>query len=179
MFGSNYFNKNSILRIEKGPFYFKFCILFNFQDPCISFDFLAHFVCASVKVLDNCNSTDLFCQGLFLCFWDFFSLYLKVIPLLQGVILQSQSRLEKTYFITFALIVAFKIPLCYYSFAGREKYPRGRRGGFAKALGRATGAGVRIPPSPPKQFKKSRTALFPGLFHFRKTQLATKVQQNM
>ena len=35
MFGSNYFNKNSILRIEKGPFYFKFCILFNFQDPCI------------------------------------------------------------------------------------------------------------------------------------------------
>ena len=32
-FGSNYFNKNSILRIEKGPFYFKFCILFNFQDP--------------------------------------------------------------------------------------------------------------------------------------------------
>ena len=33
MFGSNYFNKNSILRIEKGPFYFKFCILFNFQDP--------------------------------------------------------------------------------------------------------------------------------------------------
>ena len=34
MFGSNYFNKNSILRIEKGPFYFKFCILFNFQDPC-------------------------------------------------------------------------------------------------------------------------------------------------
>jgi len=39
MFGSNYFNKNSILRIEKGPFYFKFCILFNFQDPRISFDF--------------------------------------------------------------------------------------------------------------------------------------------
>ena len=35
MFGSNYFNKNSILRIEKGPFYFKFCILFNFQDPRI------------------------------------------------------------------------------------------------------------------------------------------------
>ena len=32
-----------------------------------------------------------------------------------------------------------------------EKYPRGRRGGFAKALGRATGAGVRIPPSPPKR----------------------------
>ena len=59
-------------------------------------------------------------------------------------------------------------------FAGREKYPRGRRGGFAKALGRATGAGVRIPPSPPKQIKKSRKALFPGLFHFRKTQLATK-----
>ena len=65
-------------------------------------------------------------------------------------ILQSQSLSEKTYFITFALGVAFKIPLCYYSFAGREKYPRGRRGGFAKALGRATGAGVRIPPSPPK-----------------------------
>ena len=150
MFGSNYFNKNSILRIEKGPFYFKFCILFNFQDPCISFDFPAHLVCASVKVLDNCNSTGLFCQGLFLCFWDFFSLYLKVIPLLSPDILQSQSRPEKTYFITFALGVAFKIPLCYYSFAGREKYPRGRRGGFAKALGRATGAGVRIPPSPPK-----------------------------
>ena len=155
MFGSNYFNKNSILRIEKGPFYFKFCILFNFQDPCISFDFLAHFVCASVKVLDNCNSTDLFCQGLFLCFWDFFSLYLKVIPFLSPDILQSQSLSEKTYFITFALGVAFKIPLCYYSFAGREKYPRGRRGGFAKALGRATGAGVRIPPSPPKMQRAS------------------------
>ena len=151
MFGSNYFNKNSILRIEKGPFYFKFCILFNFQDPCISFDFSAHFVCASVKVLDNCNSTDLFCQGLFLCFYDFFSLYLKVLPLKENAILQSQALIEKTYFITFALIVAFKIPLCYYSFAGREKYPRGRRGGFAKALGRATGAGVRIPPSPPNE----------------------------
>ena len=45
-------------------------------------------------------------------------------------------------------------------FAGREKYPRGRRGGFAKALGRATGAGVRIPPSPPKQIKKSRKDVF-------------------
>ena len=118
-----------------------------------SFDFLALFVCASVKVLDNFNSTDLFCQGLFLCFYDFFSLYLKELPLKENAILQSQALIEKTYFITFALIVAFKIPLCYYSFAGREKYPRGRRGGFAKALGRATGAGVRIPPSPPKQSK--------------------------
>ena len=35
------------------------------------------------------------------------------------------------------------------------------------------------PPSPPKQIKKSRKDIFPGLFHFRKTQLATKVQQNM
>ena len=38
-------------------------------------------------------------------------------------------------------------------FVGTEKYPRGRRGGFAKALGRATGAGVRLPPSPPKLTK--------------------------
>ena len=155
MFGSNYFNKNSILRIEKGPFYFKFCILFNFQDPRFSFDFLLTFLCASVKVLDNCNSADLFCQGLFSWFENFFSLYLKVFPLLSADILQSQSLSEKTYFITFALGVAFKIPLCYYSFAGREKYPRGRRGGFAKALGRATGAGVRIPPSPPKMQRAS------------------------
>ena len=81
-----------------------------------------------------------------------------------NAILHSQRRSEKTYFITSAFIVAFKIPLCYYSFAGREKYPRGRRGGFAKALGRATGAGVRIPPSPPKRIKKSQKALFPGLF---------------
>ena len=50
-FGSNYFNKNSILRIEKGPFYFKFCILFNFQDPRFSFVFRLTFLCASVKVL--------------------------------------------------------------------------------------------------------------------------------
>ena len=121
-----------------------------------TFDFQALFCCASVKVLDNCNSTDLFCQGLFSCFENFFSLYLKVIQLLQALILQSQSRLEKTYFITFALGVAFKMPLCYYSFAGREKYPRGRRGGFAKALGRATGAGVRIPPSPPSSIKPCR-----------------------
>ena len=34
-------------------------------------------------------------------------------------------------------------------FAGKEKYPRGRRGGFAKALGGATRARVRLPPSPP------------------------------
>ena len=150
MFGSNYFNKNSILRIEKGPFYFKFCILFNFQDPRFSFDFRAHLSRASVKVLDYSNAAGPFCQGLFSCFENFFSLYLKVIPLLQAVILQSQSRLEKTYFITFALIVAFKIPLCYYSFAGREKYPRYRMESFAKSLGRATGAGVRITPSPQK-----------------------------
>ena len=39
--------------------------------------------------------------------------------------------------------------LIYFS-RGMEKYPRGRRGGFAKALGRATGARVRIPPSPPR-----------------------------
>ena len=60
-----------------------------------------------------------------------------------------------------------------------EKYPRGRRGGFAKALGRATGAGVRIPPSPPKRIMKSQKALFLGLFHFCKTPNATKVQQNV
>ena len=77
MFGSNYFNKNSILRIEKGPFYFKFCILFNFQDPRFSFDFRLSFSCASVKVLDYSNSVSLFCQELFLGFLDFFSLYLK------------------------------------------------------------------------------------------------------
>ena len=46
-------------------------------------------------------------------------------------------------------------------FAGTEKYPRGRRGGFAKALGRATGAGVRIPPSPPKT---SQTHCLRGFF---------------
>ncbi|MBR2548960.1 MAG: hypothetical protein IKE92_02945, partial [Clostridiales bacterium] len=50
-FGSNYFNKNSILRIEKGPFYFKFCILFNFQDPRFFFDFYAQSNRAFVKVL--------------------------------------------------------------------------------------------------------------------------------
>ena len=32
-----------------------------------------------------------------------------------------------------------------------EKYPRGRRGGFAKALGGVTRAGVRLPPSPPHE----------------------------
>ena len=68
MFGSNYFNKNSILRIEKGPFYFKFCILFNFQDPCISFDFLALFVCASVKVLVKDIPQECVCQAVFLSF---------------------------------------------------------------------------------------------------------------
>ena len=81
MFGSNYFNKNSILRIEKGPFYFKFCILFNFQDPRFSFDLTACFLLASVKVLDYSNSADLLCQGLFLTFGDFFSFYLKVISI--------------------------------------------------------------------------------------------------
>ena len=65
MFGSNYFNKNSILRIEKGPFYFKFCILFNFQDPRFSFDFWAHSTGAFVKVLDYSNSVDPVCQELF------------------------------------------------------------------------------------------------------------------
>ena len=79
MFGSNYFNKNSILRIEKGPFYFKFCILFNFQDPRFSFDFCPLLLRGSVKVLDYNNAADLICQGLFSCFKDFFSLYLKVI----------------------------------------------------------------------------------------------------
>ena len=68
MFGSNYFNKNSILRIEKGPFYFKFCILFNFQDPRFSFDFCLAFLRGSVKVLDYSNSASLFCQELFLGF---------------------------------------------------------------------------------------------------------------
>ena len=77
-FGSNYFNKNSILRIEKGPFYFKFCILFNFQDPRFSFDFRAHISSAFVKVLDYSNSASLLCQGLFSSFEDFFSIYLKV-----------------------------------------------------------------------------------------------------
>ena len=133
----------------------------QFSRSVHSFDFQALFCCASVKVLDNCNSAGPFCQGLFSCFENFFSLYLKVIQLLSADILQSQSLSEKTYFITFALGVAFKIPLCYYSFAGREKYPRGRRGGFAKALGRATGAGVRIPPSPPKT---SQTHCLRGFF---------------
>ncbi|MBQ1298029.1 MAG: hypothetical protein IIY21_28580, partial [Clostridiales bacterium] len=73
MFGSNYFNKNSILRIEKGPFYFKFCILFNFQDPRISFDFLLTFVCASVKVLVKDIPQRLVCQELFSLFLKFFS----------------------------------------------------------------------------------------------------------
>ena len=72
MFGSNYFNKNSILRIEKGPFYFKFCILFNFQDPCISFDFPAHFVCASVKVLVKDIPQKELSQELFSRFENFF-----------------------------------------------------------------------------------------------------------
>ena len=31
-----------------------------------------------------------------------------------------------------------------------EKYSRGRRGAPAKGVGRATGARVQIPPSPPK-----------------------------
>ena len=42
-----------------------------------------------------------------------------------------------------------------------EKYPRGRRGGFAKALGWATGARVRIPPSPPLL---ARTPVWVSLF---------------
>ena len=73
MFGSNYFNKNSILRIEKGPFYFKFCILFNFQDPRFSFDFCAHFLCASVKVLVKDIPQELGCQEVFSLFLKFFS----------------------------------------------------------------------------------------------------------
>jgi len=73
MFGSNYFNKNSILRIEKGPFYFKFCILFNFQDPRISFDFVLTFLCASVKVLVKDIPQRLVCQELFSLFLKFFS----------------------------------------------------------------------------------------------------------
>ena len=73
MFGSNYFNKNSILRIEKGPFYFKFCILFNFQDPRISFDFPLTFLCASVKVLVKDIPQRLVCQELFSLFLKFFS----------------------------------------------------------------------------------------------------------
>ena len=73
MFGSNYFNKNSILRIEKGPFYFKFCILFNFQDPRISFDFLLTFLCASVKVLVKDIPQRLVCQELFSLFLKIFS----------------------------------------------------------------------------------------------------------
>ena len=74
--------------------------------------------------------------------------------------------------------MAFKIPLCYYSFAGREKYPRGRRGGFAKALGRATGAGVRIPPSPPKRVKKSRKPYFRDFFIFTKPDLKQKCNKS-
>ena len=73
MFGSNYFNKNSILRIEKGPFYFKFCILFNFQDPRISFDFVLTFLCASVKVLVKDIPQELGCQEVFSLFLKFFS----------------------------------------------------------------------------------------------------------
>ena len=66
-------------------------------------------------------------------------------------------------------------------FAGTEKYPRGRRGGFAKALGRATGAGVRIPPSPPKtggsnppfSAKNLSNALFERFFHLLTTKFTT------
>ena len=65
MFGSNYLIKNSILRIEKGPFYFKFCILFNFQDPRFSFDFYAQSDRASVKVLVKDIPQELVCQEVF------------------------------------------------------------------------------------------------------------------
>ena len=77
MFGSNYFNKNSILRIEKGPFYFKFCILFNFQDPRFSFVFQLTFLCASVKVLVKDIPQNRRCQELFSSFLEFFSKALK------------------------------------------------------------------------------------------------------
>ena len=72
MFGSNYFNKNSILRIEKGPFYFKFCILFNFQDPRFSFDLTACFLRASVKVLVKDIPQRSRSQAVFLCFEKIF-----------------------------------------------------------------------------------------------------------
>ena len=87
MFGSNYFNKNSILRIEKGPFYFKFCILFNFQDPRFSFDPAACFLRASVKVLVKDIPQKRLSQEVFSSFGDFFSFYLKVIQLLSADIL--------------------------------------------------------------------------------------------
>ena len=77
MFGSNYFNKNSILRIEKGPFYFKFCILFNFQDPRFSFDFRPLLLRASVKVLVKDIPQRLVCQEVFSTFLKFFSKVLK------------------------------------------------------------------------------------------------------
>ena len=152
MFGSNYFNKNSILRIEKGPFYFKFCILFNFQDPRFSFDFRPLLSRASVKVLVKDIPQRLVCQEVFSSFSDFFSLYLKVIQyFISQTILQPQSRILKTIIHTYDFEVwHLKYLYVIILFAGTEKYPRGRRGGFAKALGRATGAGVRIPPSPPK-----------------------------
>ena len=43
-----------------------------------------------------------------------------------------------------------------------EKYPSGRRGGFAKALGGLNRARVRLPPSPPKNrnLSKKREIVF-------------------
>ena len=83
-------------------------------------------------------------------------------------ILQSQMQSGKMQYLIHMLFGVWHLKYLYVIilFAGMEKYPRGRRGGFAKALGRATGAGVRIPPSPPKRIMKSRKALFPGLLDF-------------
>ena len=39
--------------------------------------------------------------------------------------------------------------LCYNNFDNKGRYSRGRRGGPAKAVGRATGARVQIPLFPP------------------------------
>ena len=69
----NYFNKNSILRIEKGPLLLQVsCILFNFQVPRLTTS-LRILTAPSVKVLDNCTVWDRFCQGLFSRFLKLFS----------------------------------------------------------------------------------------------------------
>ena len=72
MFGSNYFNKNSILRIEKGPFYFKFCILFNFQDPCFPSIFGRVYLVPPSKCLIILIRTTYYVKNFFRLFKTFF-----------------------------------------------------------------------------------------------------------
>ena len=86
-------NKNSILRIEKGPFYFKFCILFNFQDPRFSFDFSLAFQRGSVKVLVKDIPQRLVCQEVFSSFLKFFSKGLK--PFIQLNYRRCPGKLKK------------------------------------------------------------------------------------